>query len=61
MAGVELQVMVRHAGLNFHLPHWSEEYRLVKLEPTLLEMVNEGNSRDDTTYHHLSTFNIVFG
>ena len=53
--------MVKHAGHNFHLPHWSEEYRLVKLEPLLLEMVNESNSRDDTTYHHLSTFNIVFG
>ena len=50
------EVEVQHASRRFRNPHWTLEYRMVKIEDTFLEMEHSYSIHDDTLYYHISQF-----
>ena len=50
------EVKVQHASKRFRNPHWTLEYKMVRIEKNFMEMEHNYNMHDDTKYYHISQF-----
>ena len=57
---VSRKVEVQHASRWYQNPHWTGEYKMVKLEKHYMEMAHSHNVFDDTLYYHISQFKPEF-